>query len=452
MRRRSVAGPLILILIGGLFLIYNIRPDVPVASLIAVWWPVLLILWGMIRVAEVTIAYTRGVPYRGALSGGETVLVVFICLLGAGMYSAHRHGFRFGGRGIEMFGQNYDYPVELTQPAGAVRRVVFESLRGNLRVTGGDPQEIRVAGHKSVRAISRGDAEKSNGQTPVQITVEGDAAVVRTNLERVPDNQSISTDLDVMVPRGVSVEVRGSRGDYDITEVSGDVRITGDRSDVRIDKIGGSARVNLRRSDVLHIAGVKGNVDIEGRGGNVELQEIAGQVTISGAYSGTLEFSKLAKPLRFESSSTDLRVAALPGEISMNLGDFTARDVVGPIHLVTRTKDVRIESFVNELDLETERGDIQLIPNRVPLSRIQARSRAGTIDLTIPPKAIFQLDASTARGDAVNDFGPPIQKATDGRSASLKGETGKGPTIHLTTERGGISVRKAGVGTAEAEL
>jgi DUF4097 and DUF4098 domain-containing protein YvlB len=452
MRRHSIAGPLILILIGGLFLIYNIRPDVPVSDLFAVYWPVLLIVWGLIRVLEVSISFAKGSPQRDGLTGGEVVLAVFVCMVGAGMFAAHQHGFRFGVRGMEMFGQSYDYPVAAGQPAGAVRRVVFENLRGNLRVLGGDVQEIRITGHKAVRALGQSDADRANASSPVQIAVEGDAAVVRTNQERVPDTQRVSTDLDVTVPRGVGVEVRGRTGDYDIADLAGNVEITADRSDVRLARIGGNARVNLRRSDVLRIVEVKGNVDVEGRGSDVELGNIAGQVTINGSYSGTLEFKNLAKPLHFESPNTDLRVESLPGQIRVELGELTARNVVGPIRLVTRSKDIKIEDFTNTLDLDAQRGDIELAPGRVPLSKIEARSRSGDIDLTLPAKASFQLQASTNHGDAVNEFGPPIQKETDGRSASLKGEMGQGPSIHLVTERGSIAVRKAGVGAPQAEL
>jgi hypothetical protein len=44
----------------------------------------------------------------------------------------------------------------------------------------------------------------------------------------------------------------------------------------------------------------------------------------------------------------------------------------------------------------------------------------------------------------VNDFGPPIQKDVTGRTATLTGKVGEGPTIRLTTNRGWISVRKEG--------
>ena len=47
MRRRSLTGPILIILVGGAFLIYNLRPDIPLFDLLAQYWPFLLIAWGI---------------------------------------------------------------------------------------------------------------------------------------------------------------------------------------------------------------------------------------------------------------------------------------------------------------------------------------------------------------------------------------------------------------------
>ena len=78
------------------------------------------------------------------------------------------------------------------------------------------------------------------------------------------------------------------------------------------------------------------------------------------------------------------------------------------------------------------------------MAAIEARSGAGKIELLLPEKAAFQLDATAQRGDAVNDYGPQIEKAVDGRAATLKSKSGDGPMIKLTANRGWISVRKEG--------
>jgi len=451
MRRRSLTGPILLILIGAGFLVYNLRPDIQLFDMLAQYWPFLLIAWGSLRLVEILVDYFRGsLQHASGLVGGEVVLIVFICFIGWGAFEAHSHGVHFRPA-WEAFGEHYDYNVADQKPAANVTRVVFQNNRGNLKVVGADTTEVKVTGRKTIQAINQTEADRSNDGTPLEIVTQGDTMTVRTNQDRNPTSGKISEDLEITVPSRVSVEVHGNYGDYDVSEVNGGVELQSDRADVRLNKIGGNARVELQRSDLVRAADLKGNLDLQGKGSDIELENIAGQVTINGSYSGNLEFKNVAKPLHFESPNTDLRVAALPGQISMDLGELTGNNLVGPVHLVTKSKDVKIEDFTNSLELETERGDIELQPKHTPLAKIDARSRSGQISLVLPDKAAFQLVATTDHGEAVNDFGTPIQKETDGRSSSLKGTIGQGASIHVVTERGTVTVRKAGSETEEAE-
>ena len=118
-------------------------------------------------------------------------------------------------------------------------------------------------------------------------------------------------------------------------------------------------------------------MDIEGQGSDVSLENIQGQVTINGAYTGTLDFKNLAQPLQFEGMrNTELHVEAVPGHISMDMGQFNGAGLVGPVRLITRSRDIKIADFSKSLALETERGDIELQPS-LPVPPIEARSGIG---------------------------------------------------------------------------
>jgi DUF4097 and DUF4098 domain-containing protein YvlB len=452
MRRHSVTGPLILVAIGAVCLWYNLHPEVRLWDLMAAYWPFLLIAWGLLRLIEVGVNAAANRPLPRGLSGGEIVLIVFVCLIGSGAYSAHRHNWNFGPARLDVFGEQYDYPVNVQAVAGKGQRIVFQNLRGNLRITGGDLPEIRISGRKNIRAFRKQDADQADRETGIEVVSEGDHIVVRGNVDRVGGDRRVSADLEVTVPRSAAIEAHTRAGDVDVTDVAGDVDVSSDRADVRLNKLGGSARVDLHRSDLIRVADVKGNLDLQGRGSDVQLENVAGQVTVNGSYSGTLSFKNLAKPLHFQSPNTELRVEALPGEINMDLGDLTAKNLVGPIQLKTKSKDVKIEDFTQSLELETERGDIEIAPGRVPLAKIDARSRSGKIELALPDKSAFQLTASADHGDAVNDFGPAIHREGNDRSATLRGSVGNGPTISLTTERGSVLVRKATAEAAKADM
>ncbi len=448
MRQRSLSGPILLLSIGGLFLWRNLHPEAPVFELLAQYWPFVLIAWGLLRLLEALIWRQNDV--RGSFSGGEVVLIILICIAGSGIWTAREHGVRFMAGGLDFWGQQYDYPISATASGTGMKRIVFENPRGNIKVTGGESKDVTVNGHKQIRAYKREDADQTNGSTQVEIVPQGDRLVVRTNEDRVPSNQRIACDLEVTVPRGMAVESRAASGDHQVEDVEGDVEISSSRGDVRLSRVGGNVRLDISRSDLIRALDIKGRIDLQGRGSNVELENIAGQVTINGAFSGTLDFKNLAKPLQFEGTrGTELSAQAVPGRISMDLGEFNAKDVTGPVRLVTRARDIKLEQFTQSVELETERGDIELIPGKLPLASIEARSGAGKIELLLPEKAAFQLEATAQRGDAVNDYGPQIQKEVDGRAATLKGKNGDGPMIKLTANRGWISVRKEGTMPSE---
>ena len=443
MRRRSFTGPLLLLLIGGLFLWRNLHPEAPIFDIVARFWPFILIAWGLMRLVETVAWHSQG---YGHFTGGEIVLVVLICVAGSGLWAAHEHGIRFQTGGLDVFGEQYDYPIAAHAMAIGMKRVTFENPRGSIKVTGADTQEITVNGRKTIRAWDRGDADRTNDKTPVEIVPEGDRILVRANQDRAPDNQRISDDLEVTVPRGVAVEARGRTGDYEISDTNGDVELAGDRGDVRLARLGGNVHLEIGRSDVIRATDVQGKIDIQGsRGSDLELENIGGAVTVNGAYVGSLEFKNLAKPLVFEGArSTELRVEGVPGRISMDLSQFSATNLVGPIRLVTNSRDIKMEQFSESAQIETQRGDINLAPSHVPLPSIEARSGFGRIDLVLPEKASFALEATAERGEALNDYGPQVRQENDGRTATLKAKVGDGPTIHLTANRGSVAVRKEG--------
>ena len=225
--------------------------------------------------------------------------------------------------------------------------------------------EVTVTGHKTVRAYKRADADRTNGNTPLEIVPQGDRLLIRTNQDHAPDNQRMSDDLEVTVPRSMAVEARGNVGDYEISDITGDVELAARprRCAAGPHRRQRPAGNRPQRPDPRH--DMKGKFDLQGRGSDVELENIGGQVTINGAYNGTLDFKNLAKPLQFEGArNTELNVQAVPGHINMDLGQFNGTDLVGPVRLVSGSRDIKMEQFTQSLELETQRGDMELQPGR----------------------------------------------------------------------------------------
>jgi DUF4097 and DUF4098 domain-containing protein YvlB len=446
--RGSIVGPLILITIGVLFLARTAWPAFSVLDFISVYWPYLLIIWGGLQIIEISVRAARGAPFpSNGISAGGWFLVILISIFGFATYEIHgpeswwrRASF---DQSMDWFGEAHDFPVaQQSHPAAKNPRIVIEDFRGSAKISGADTNTITLSGHKTIRAMTETEASKSDAETPVEIIDQGKAIIIRFNQQKASNKVRVTTDLDLTVPRGASLEASGQSGDFDVSGLDGDVKISSENAGVRLQDIGGNIFVDTQRGDIVRCVDVKGTVDLKGHSSDVELEKIAGQVTITGTYSGTITLRDLARPLHVDNFNTTVEVQKVNGQITMDRGSFSAQQIVGPAQLTTHATDVEIANFTDSLQITVDKGDITLRPAKAALSRLNVRTGSGNIELALPDTAKFDLTASTDRGEIENDFGAPLKLESVGRGARLLGAVGMGPALNLTTDRGTITVRK----------
>jgi DUF4097 and DUF4098 domain-containing protein YvlB len=452
MRRNSLVAPLLLIGLGALLLARTLYPELPLLEYISRYWPLILIVWGVLRIAEITAwaAASKPLPVNG-ISSGEWVMIVFLCLFGTSLHTV-RGGSRWWSDhvrfdGFDLFsGQSYEYPLRGEQPSSRTPHVLIEDFRGDAKINGVDSgpgaDTVKVTGHKTIRGLNQQQSDRRNETAPLEFTGDADHIVIHLNQGQTQMTTRVSASLDINVPRGASVEVHGRNGYLEINDISGSVTIASDNAGVRLKNIGGDARVDLRHSDLVHMSGVKGAVAIKGRGSDIQLEDVGGPVSVNGTYFGIIALEKVAKPLHFAGPQSEINIQSIPGQVNISGGEVSASKVTGPVHLSARSRDVQINDFTGPLDVTLERGDLSLRPG-LPLGRIQAHSRSGDIRLSLPAAAQFTLIASTNNGDISNPFGGGLALDTKGRHGTLRGSVGGGAMIEIETQRGDITVQKA---------
>ena len=169
---------------------------------------------------------------------------------------------------------------------------------------------------------------------------------------------------------------------------------------------------------------------------------MAGQVTINGSYSGETSLRRIARPVRFDSTVTNVRMDALPGELRLTLNQLSLDNAAGPIEVRTKSKDVELAGINGAIKVTTERGDVAIRQSTAPIHPIEVEVKSGNIDFALPPASSLNLRAETARGVVVNDFNPALKEEQSDRGAVLSGTLGAGPEVRLKTGRGEVSVRK----------
>jgi len=452
MKPQSVIGPLLLIGLGAVLLANTLRPELPWLELCASYWPVLLILWGALRLLELLVWNwkKRPLPTHG-LSGGEWAVVILICLVGSGLHAATRYRpwDRFSvliGKRADWFGHTHEFPLpEQRRPSPQAPHIVIENLRGAVRVAGGGAAQISVSGVKRIRALEAAAAAAANEQSPLEIATNDDVIVVRTNLDRLPANHRAACDLELTIPRAAALEVRGREGDLEVRGLEGAVQLSSDSAEVRLEDIGGRVTVRLRRSSLIRAVNLRNSLEIlGGRGRDLHIENVAGAVRVEGEYFGEQRFAGLAGTLSVDSPRASLRVEQVPGHLELDLGKLEGANLGGPVRFRSvRACDVELEAFSHGAEIRLDRGDVRLRPAITPLGALQVRTDAGDIELALPENAAFQLRARTARGSAENLFGPAIKHEPEGtRGALLQGGSGGGPLLAMETSRGRIVVLK----------
>jgi len=443
-RTGSITGPVILVLIGLVFLLNNLGRDIPVWSLVWDYWPVLLIALGVIGLVEVMYQVSRGatVPPRGFTGGGIFWIIV---LIGFFSWMGHRgniHIGPFSNGGVNLLGTEYEFDVNATGASEGVSRVILDNIHGNISLKGEDSGDIKVTGRKTIRAFSKNDADRANQQSGIKVDRQGDLLIIRAEAPGGSRMLAVSTDLDITLPRRLDVEARGRSGDLTIEDIASSVDVVNGKGDVRLTNIGKDVKIEASRSGLIRASQVKGNVDLQGNGSDVQIDNVQGQVTVNGEFGGTLEFRAIAKPVRFKSERSDLVAEAVPGDMTVDLGEVKMNNVIGPVRFKTGTRDLHVTDVTNSLELDINRGDIEIAQSKTPLPKLDIHSHNGDITLALPEKASFDLDGTARQGDINNDYGDALTATVEGKGGTLKGKIGNGPEIKLSTDRGALTVKK----------
>jgi DUF4097 and DUF4098 domain-containing protein YvlB len=450
-QRRSVAGPVVMILLGVVLLLttmHVLQPQ-PLLHWFGTYWPALIILWGVIKLVEYQQAQREGTRPSGIGAGG-VLLLIFLILFGLSATQASRFNWdeirdhiNLGDDDLTLFGHiyNYDDAIQQDFPAGNSLRIVND--RGAVNVTESDDNQIHVAGHKRINADNQEEANKFNPSTKPLITASGNVITLNANTQGAGD-RSVTTDLDVKVPRKTPVVISARHGDVGVQGRDGDVDITSQHGDVSVSDVSGKLDLNLSGSSA-RVSNISGDVSVQGRADDISLEDVKGAARLNGEFDSI----KLAKigAVSFKSARTDMEFSHLNGDLDMDSGDMQASDLVGPLRLLTRSKDIRLNGVSGDVRVENENGSVEI--HMTKLGNMQLSNRNSDVQIYVPDKANFQLDAHSRGGEIESDFNSlKIDNGDDQASAS--GTVGSGgPHLVITNEHGGIELRKGSM-VAEA--
>jgi DUF4097 and DUF4098 domain-containing protein YvlB len=438
----SIVGPIILIGIGVVALLM-LTDRIPASDFWAWygrWWPLVLIGAGLALLGEWALDLRQKTPVR---RGGSFVgIIILLGILGIAAAGWNHIGFPFhswsenSGDFFNAFGlpERDNDQLVLNSQIPANSMVEIQNPRGDVSVSTNDGTNIEVQAHEVAYAKSDEEAARIFESEKPSVNVTGNAVLVKSN-----GNSNGRLNLIVTVPKNARVTVNASHGDVTAAGMGAGINVTAGHGDIHLGTLTGS--VNVRFSDHkgdFSAHQVDGDVTVNGRCSDVTISEIKGRVTLSGEVFGDVHMENISGPVNVHTSVTDLQVASLPGDLTLNPDDLRVTEAKGQVRVVTHSKDVDLNQIYGDSYAENRDGRISVEP--AGSYSVEAKNSKGDVEVSLPPNASGSVDARTRNGEIVSDYGLSV---SGDESKKATGRIGSGGSrIVLSAENGDVHIKK----------
>ncbi len=442
MRRPSITGPIVLIFIGIMALLLLTGKINGATFWIAYqhWWPLLFIVVGLGMLLEWFLDRDKPYPVRRT-SGGLIFLLILVAAAGTFSWAHWNWGplrDQFGhddGDFMQMMGAEHVDEVQMDMTAPAVAIVQVDNSRGDVVIATSQDSEMHVHARMTAYSNSENEAKRLMESLKPNVTVNGQNVNIR-----VPGSSNGKSDMTIDLPADAAVTINAGHGDISIDGLKGETHSTATRGDVKLENLAGSAHARMSKGD-FSAHGLAGDLTVEGRMDDVTLSEIRGKVLLDGDFFGDMHMEHIQAPLHLHSSRTDMEVARIAGDLTMDSNDLRMQQVQGPVKVVTHSKSIDLSQVFGDIHIENADNDVT-VTSATPLGNVYINNRHASINMGVPTGSDFAVEARAHNGEISNDFS--LTNANEKNSNTLSAEVGKGgPKIVLTSDQGDIHLSKA---------
>ncbi|MBT3268411.1 DUF4097 family beta strand repeat protein [Candidatus Poribacteria bacterium] len=327
------------------------------------------------------------------LHGGALALAALIACAGCA------EGLGFGDIRLED-------TLHFDESASGIDSIDIEAFNGAIRVTGDDSDTIDIVATRVVRTSDESRGEEYARRVTVDITIDGDTLNVRT---AAPSDEpgyieSVSVEYAVSVPRRLAAFAASRNGAIDVTGLDGAVDAE-------------------TKNGAVTLVDIRGEAKARTSNGKITLDDVTSVVeakTSNGAVS-----------VRCETVSSAARIESDNGGVELVV-DGTLR---APVTMSTTNGKVtaRVRILRDEIELSTSNGAIDITVLDTLAGGIDARTSIGAIDLHVPRKAGFRLDATSGSASISTPWG-------SGDRGFVSEINGGGPEVTLRTSSGSVRI------------
>jgi hypothetical protein len=441
----------LLIGVGMIFLLKNLGYEIPVWTGVARYWPVLLILWGIIKLFDYARWKKAGEP--GPLFGaGEVVLLIVITLSGTALTAAANlspdFNTFFDGVGIniaEMTGKGFQYTehYEKDVPSGSSIEII--NRYGSVEVTASDEDRISVDVAKTIIASDEKEAEALSREFMYSIVEEASRYRVISNYNRDQNRlrgRRFKTSLTVRVPKKSTLSINNRYGTVEVTDLTGDQQVDNGFGATTLSRISGAVDIKSRNDRVV-VEDITGATSISNEFGNTEARRVAGKLDLKHR-NGSIDIEDIKGDTKVKNEFGAITAKNVQGSFAAD-ARMTSVDVThveSNVTIENHFQYVTLEDVKGAISVENRNGNVEIRYLEPPRNNVRVTNRFGEVKLVLPASSSFSIDARTRFASVETDFEELKQRDDDQRN-SLTGQVGSGgPEIRIDNQNGSIHVLK----------
>ncbi|MBN2433173.1 MAG: hypothetical protein JXQ27_17015 [Acidobacteria bacterium] len=449
--RPSLAFALLWLAIGVLLLLSTLDIIQDPLTIFGQWWPALLILMGVAKLADALI-----LPGQGRLRGVEVVGVIFLILMGITVDQLAQ--LQIGNIPVfiqakRMFQDSYNFTRDESVDLTSVTALVFSHQNGRIQVNPAEGEVLQVTLQEEIFADSEADARRVEKQ--IQLNSRLEAGVMNISLTHPADEtQAVAVRIRLAIPADIPVQIKNFHGDVSCDGLANPLEVSTTTGDITVKSHAGMVGATNSNGNI-HLRDVQGDCEISGRNAEIIVRNLQGTLKID-QRRGSAIVEELKGNSLYKISHGELRATGVEGQMEIDAPQTPVRlrDVVGnatvsstyeTIEVIRLNGDLAVTARSSGIDLEdiagmvsgtAERGRLTAENLRQGIRMNLTRCRCNLQDITGP------IEITNSGKDVIfrNIRGAVVAK-NDRGSLTFRGITVPDLTrLHAVTEGGDVAI------------
>lgn len=342
--------------------------------------------------------------------------------------------------------------VETAAIPASVKSLEVVNAFGNVRIIGSDGA-AETGWTQKLEVRAKTDAALQMATNFVcRAELDGDHLKLIVSTPNISEPHSFQSELEISIPKSVSVKMRNQYGRSDIKDINSTVDAASQFGEMRLGDISGTVRAETSYGSM--VIGRTGAAKLRNSFGAIDAAEIRGSLEAETSY-GPLDARDIDGTVKAHNQFGRVRVEkAGQADLKTSYGDLSAKQIKGDALLINRFGRVDANDITGSVKAETSYGPMDIagpgtnficdnqfgslsVRATSSVSNLEAHTSYAKLEVRLPSSVKPFVQAHTSYGDIDSDFPMIVKPHGKGIPAD---DSPSGPRVDLRNQNGNIRV------------